>query len=292
MRNPFTAAMTKILKIVVKHHKFLKNHPLVLAKIMKEYDDLHNASRHHPNENWHDWNNLKYAVIDLEENPKITPEYANLVYDAWASTISGEEDLEEKHPLENKLNKTMDEIVTMCLDPNYRYNCLFPNRRKVLDYYLCCIGTGYGWSQDGFIGPQNGPSGSDMNQFVNYQTATIPEKILQEFTWLSNPDIIQGKDLMLQSQKAHFAKKQADRERLKLVEQELLKYDSQYAKEMNQEKNSPFYPLCEYSLLCNIPKNAHPSYLSAAKEVCLEIISSEQESSSNKKIAQKVLKIL
>lgn len=290
MSNPFVKAMEKILKLVVKHQSFLEKNPKVLAKMMQEYDDLHYASRHHPNEKLHDWNNLKYDVIDLED--QVGSQYASLVYDSWAATLFQYEDWEPKTALEKKKNKTMDEIVKMCLDLKYRYNSMYPSRKSVLDYYLCCIGTGLGWNKEGFIGPKEGPSGTDMNIFEDYDKEEIPEKILKSFTWLKDPDIELGRKTMWQDRKDHFKKKEQEREHFKNIEKALMSELPEF-KKLDEVKNTPYYPLSEdYSLICNIPKNVDPSFVKAAKEICNAILNNQEESMSNKKIAKKILKKL
>lgn len=54
--------------------------------------------------------------------------------------------------------------------------------------------------------------------------------------------------------------------------------------------NRPWYPICNYSAICNYPENVHPSYLEAFEEIALSIIDNPRERASSIKEAEKVLK--
>jgi hypothetical protein len=293
MSNPFTKAMTKILQLVVKHQNYLINNPPQLAKLMKEYDLLHYASRHHDNENLHDWENLKYAVIDLEE--VVSPFYASLVYDAWASIIRDEES--SGHPLEDKPNKTMDDYFKMCLDPKYRYHSLYPNRQFVLNHYLC----GYFlWNAQGYLKSRRdvGPCENDLEQFKGSQTCKLPANIQKSLTWLTNKEINLCKKRYHQAQVKHRQENDKLETSLKEIEKFLKKADPKkyQTDQLKKQKAIDEHPYSliskEYSAIYSIPDNAHPSFKAAAIEVCEGILTRPKEHKANKTIAKQILKRL
>lgn len=309
MANPFTSAMKKVLKIVIKEKDYLEKNPKVLAKLMAEYDDIHYASRFHKNEKMHDWDNPKYAVIDLEE--VTTKSYAHLIYDAWTANCDKEE-AEEGHELEYKPNKTMDEYVEMCTSPKYIYHSIFPNRKQVLNHFLCTIGTGIKWNKDGFLA-DTGPSGEDMTKYKGFSKIDFPEHIKVQCTWLENEEINLYRKV--RSDKDQERKRKEKEQMDKMLEQmnkvkEILKSkvldDSpeldkikKVSEELDRMENvfkvpddHPFYPICDYSPITHFPENAHISYLKAGKEICESILSNPKESASNKKQATNILKDL
>lgn len=61
--------------------------------------------------------------------------------------------------------------------------------------------------------------------------------------------------------------------------------------EEKKKADNTYYPLSkEYSNLCTMPKNAHPSYIAAGKKVAQHILNSSYETADNKKLAQDFLK--
>lgn len=285
MSNIFKKAMDDILELVVKHKSFLEKNPKQLALLMNDYDEIHYASRFHKNKDLHDWDNLKYAVIDLEE--VVSKKYANLVYDAWAANIEDEES--SGHELEYKPNKTMDDFINMCLDPKYKYKSIYPNRKSVLNHLLCVIGNGYDWNKKGFLTKSHGPSGTEMETFWGFKKEKIAENIEKECYWLKNKEINEYRKIYLKSKSKKD--KFPDLEKLEWI---LSKLDPKYAKKIEQEKKeqeaAPFYPLCDYSKIWTMPKNAHASYKEAAYEICTTILTDPKESKENKDMAKKIKK--
>lgn len=281
--------MDDILELVVKHKSFLEKNPKQLALLMKDYDEIHYASRCHEDESLHDWDNLKYSVIDLEE--VVSKKYAHLVYDAWCANIEDEES--SGHELEYKPNKTMDDYFAMCLDPEYRYKLIYPNRRAVLNHILCCIGNGYDWNKKGYITKSHGPSGTEMETFWNFKKEKLDSKITKECYWLKDKEIIKYRKIYLDKKQSWKKEKYIDLDKLDKI---LAKLDPEYAKkeqerkeqEKKEQETAPFYPLCDYSKIWTMPKNAHSSYKKAAKEICELILSNEKETKENKAMAKKI----
>lgn len=298
--SAFTTAMKKVLKIVLKEKTYLEQNPKVLAKLMAEYNEIHYASRFHEDERKHDWDNLKYPVIELES--QTTPEYAHLVYDAWCAGISREEydaEAEAKKTkkfkaMEAKINKTMDDHVAICTSKEYRYNSLYPDRRQVLSHYLCTIGNGIDWNKDGFL-TNMGPSGQDMMIYHNYREVEVPEKLLKQWTWLENEEIVKYRDKMNKVHKAAQAKRKKEEKAQDALMAKLKKMKdlAGIVKDFVIPADYPYYPMSEqYSNLCLIPDNAHESYKAAAIEVCEDILKNKKEEANNVKIATKMLKKL
>lgn len=288
----FTKAMASILELVLKEKSYLEKNPKALAKVMYEYDDIHYSSRLHKNENKHDWENPKYAVIDLEE--KTDKEYAALVYDAWCASLEDYSD-DNSHELESKPNKTMDEIVTMSMSPDYKYGSIYPDRRSVLNHYLCVIGTGIKWNKDGFLSDA-GPDGTDMVQFKGYQHEKLPESILSQCYWLADSDIVKYRELRNQKKLERIAKEKAEDEKMKTL-METLKKKVPGNKKLSDlfpsfsiPEDHPFYPISDnYSNICTMPANAHESYVEASKEICEKILSNPKEDEKNKAMARDLL---
>lgn len=273
--SKFTDAMTKILDIVVKEQQFLTQNPKQLAILMDEFQTIHIASRYHPNEELQDWDNPKDQVMDLEDT--VEESYAFLVYDAWFASVDRREI--SNHPIDRKSNKTVDDIVKMCLDKDYRYNSIFPDRKSVLDHYFCRCGTGLEWTEGGYLG-RIGPSGVDMSLFAYYWEEKVSPKLKIKMTWMKDSDIKLAKELKAASDKEH-AEKDAE------LQEILKKSKIKLAKSFENQPFSEIIP--EYSPICNIPHNAESSYVKAAIEICDLILNGEKELIANKKIAKNLL---
>ncbi len=280
--------MGRILSEVVERRDFFEQHPKALAYWMGWYDNIHYASRFDKDEKLHDWDNLKYDVIDLEET--VGEEYANLVYDAWGVNIREGEDSKrgKLHKLEGKINKTMDEWVKLSLDPAYRYNCIFPNRTAVLNYLLCVIGTGLDWNKEGFI-CNMGPSGTDLSVFHGYNSVgkrNLPKALVNLVeTWKQHKIISSGFRRFNDAKRKEQRKKKERDDAMDVLLATLPKTKS-------KPKSSPqieFYPMCEYSKLVSMPENAHESYKNACKEICEAIVNTSKDK-RNVKIAKKFIK--
>lgn len=311
VHNPYTTAMTRILKEAVAFREYFEKHPKALAYWMQWYSDLHYASRHDPNENLHDWVNLKYAIIDMEEDPSVGKKYANFIYDAWGASIHEEPDSKygKPHPLESKINKTVDEWVTLCLDPKYRYHSVYSDRLRVLDHLLCTNGTGLEWNRDGFICHRAiADEEGDMDIFLGYSINGIGRRQLPEPLkrliqgWRMHKVMFHGFKNMLAAkrrQKAEDRKLDRAHKTLQKELKALLKKQGKTYEDHVKEvfpgmkgNQARFYPMSEgYCRLLDMPKNAHPSYIVAGKEICEAILNDPIEASNrdNGKLARKFL---
>lgn len=154
-----------ILKIVIKNWKYFKSNPKHLAWAMMHYGLAHMATRRL----FDYWGNPKYPIQSLGEE-YLSSEDADLLYDAWAVTVSNDikfPDVNPKLPLHSKMNKTVEDWVNLLTDPRYEYQSLYTSAARVKDTLLCTIGTGRGWNSDGYIVDQ-GPSGVDETIFAGY----------------------------------------------------------------------------------------------------------------------------
>ncbi|MBI4441596.1 hypothetical protein HY639_05490 [Candidatus Woesearchaeota archaeon] len=231
---------------------------------------------------------------------------ANLLYDAWAVTVSNYDEFPDTNPqlpLEAKLDKTMDEWIQLSIDRLYRYHDLFQDAFSVKNYLLCVIGTGYGWNERGFIAPI-GPSGIDTTIFSGYtraednvlrqvkarirrlrdhplirdaaheylqKTQDYAQRIYNGEDWL---DVVRGKD--------------EEHERT-LKELKDLGIDITKRRAPKTPKRRTYYPLGEYSNIIRMPPNAHPSYVAAGMQIAQDIIQNPAERKESKKYARAFL---
>jgi len=284
MINPYTEAMAQILKEVVNRKGFFKKKPKALAYLMQWYSHLHYASRFDPNKELHDWENLKYAILDLDK--VVDSIYADFVYFAWGATIDYESKRSygKPHKLESKKNKTVQDWVKLCLDPKYRFHSLYPNRIKVIEKLLCHYGTGFTWNQEGFL---SDPDGEGI--FYGYETVGFKQlpKALKDLTvqWKRNTTIALGfKNWKIAIKQEQEEKKKADQ----ALEYLQKKYKIPVEKLVKAEET--VYPMSKYSPLTLMPTNAHPSYIKAGKEICELILSNPNESKENIRFAKKFMK--
>jgi hypothetical protein len=292
MKNPYTEAMTRILKEAVERRAFFEKHPQALAYWMQWYSDLHYASRHDPNPDLHDWENLKYAILDLSK--QVGDEYMDYIYSAWGATIDADSKREfgKPHRLEAKKNKTMGDWFAMCLDPKYRFNGIYSDRIRVIEHIMCCYGTGLAWNEDGFISDRDGEE-----LFHGYETRgrkQLPE-VLKRFVkaWRQHHVMLHGFKRWKAAIRRDRAEKIKAKRALKWVQKRherlLKKYKAKLDDKLVPAKPETFYPMSEYSPLTHMPANAHPSYVAAAKEICGLILVSPDETKENKQYASKFL---
>lgn len=316
--NQFRVACNRVLREAVKRQKFFEANPKLLAAWMHYYNDLHYSSRHAGND-YEVWENPKYPIIELED--KVGEHYGSLLYDAWGAAIHEDENrlYGKTLPLEEKMNKTVDDWVAIKLNPRYRFKSLYHTRYQVLSTILCSIGSGYTWNKDGFV-CDKGTAGTDATLYIGYekQWKNLPsplQKLIGE--WYADPIIKKGarkRWLSYQKQrkeKLELKKMSRDWRKLHPIDKE-----KEAARQAEWEKKKlpegmSFYPMCEYSPLVNMPRNAHSSYVKAAREICDLIMAAEfdpklarehwtkgsnsykhheQSLVSNKKIARKFLK--
>ena len=262
-----------------------------------------------------------------DENPKYkleicdvgTPEQYDLVYDAWGMHITIEEEIPlnfdnfknlilngktitELDKKMGKLNKTLDDWVEIKTDKNYRYKSLYPNRKSVVNQLLCTIGNGYGY-KNGFVFKE--ASGADMNMelYFNWENATFPKHIQEVVDFiLEDEEVKEILDFQHAEAILFYEKREKDKKD-SLVEALLKSGKTQNEAELfiedlfnkdfitpDANKYSPYYPICDYSIITMFDKNTEVSYIKAAIEVCKDILeNSSLERESNVKFANSFL---
>jgi hypothetical protein len=285
-----------ILNTIKKNQEYLtqpENLPQ-LAKLGYIYNTLWYAGRHASYEKVIEKNqnndNPKYKIEMC--NP-INDKIENYIYDAWGMHVSNGFgpswvtfkttvlDGKVLDGVEVKLlkpNKTFDEWVDIFTDENYNYNSMFPDRRRVLDYLLCTIGTGYGY-KDGFIFYESSGADQDSTDYGDWQNAKFRTDIQ-----LVVDKIMSDSDVKLVMEHITKAKEKYESDELaKEIESFGMPYKTwlktrEAAKLMghlevkSETRYSDYYPISNYSLITNFDENTHESYIKAGIEVCEDIV--------------------
>lgn len=201
-------AIDPILEYIRDNQEILtkKENLPVLAKLGYLYNTLFYAGRvayyytYNSLMDKYDGNDVTNLFYQCQDNPKYKIEMCepknedieNYIYDAWGIHVTNnqnypeveelkelvfnnenKEALDKFVTLEAKANKTLDEWVEYMTHDNYKYKSLFTDRKSVLDYLLCTIGTGYKMSKDGYIVHKAGGAGVDSNLYHNWENAEL-----------------------------------------------------------------------------------------------------------------------
>ena len=267
-------------------------------------------------------NNPKYELGDtIKYNSE---ENENLIYDAWGMHVSNDGnqmDFEEFSNLilngkplsvfeiqERKPKKIFEEWVAVMTDRRYRYHAMFPDRRRVADYLLCTIGTGYGYDKaNGVVIKEASGADQDQDAYGSWENAKfIPEieivvrqvlmfdmtKIAMdaESAYIKAIVAKRKQEEFDQQRVLHEALLPAINEKLAKEGKEPVTIDSEryrmvYEKYMelrmeeilgsrqkNENDTYDYYPICNYSIITMFDENTHPSYLKAGLEICEDIV--------------------
>src|SRR5690606_38348282 len=159
-------------------------------------------------------------------------------------------------------------------------------RKSVLINRLLDIGTGFGWSPDGFIDVNPGPMGTDMRIFWDFKETKLPQKITKHMDWLKNNTITDCRKRKTKNDIDHLKSRTKLRKDLESIKKLLNKNKKVVSV---KEKYIPVRIYKEHSAMCNVPLNAHKSYVMASLELCKDIINHKEETKENKKIAKSIL---
>ena len=288
--NPYTEAMKRILKEAVERKAFFEKHPKALAYWMSWYDRAHYASRHDADVNLHDWENPKYALIDLRDS---IGDYANFIYDAWCACHHEEETYKggKPHPLWSKVNKTADDWEKVF---RFKYTSLYPDRLSALDQLLCTIGNGLAWNQDGYICHRTvAQEMGDGDIFLGHSTVgrrQLPAPLKQLLKgWRMHKIMFHGFKKMKAAERRAVAEDKKLKSSLASLSKLLKKHGAPKKSKLDKYLAPPrttLYPMCkDYSLLCKMPEHAHKSYVEAGREVSTAILKNGAEPEENVKIA-------
>lgn len=274
---------------------------------------------------------------ECEDNPKYKIEMCNpisetiedLIYDAWGmhvddmdksydwdvfiTNVKGRQ-ATEVEALDAKHNKTIDDWVKLKTHPDYRFKSLFPNRKSILNYLFCVIGSSYAYS-NGYIIETASGADQDKSVYGFWPEAQFKGKIANKVNEIVNDPLVKQ---TLDATKNYIylkvtkKKEEEEREHKELFEQikkalderavtmdkdtesEFMEmYDLLTNKKENpkEEKYSQYYPICEYSPITKVNKTSEASTFNAAIEVCQEILlHKDKERAENVKFAEKFLK--
>lgn len=311
-----------ILKLIKKHQIFLtqKENLPQLAKLGYMYNTL-----------WYAGRSINETGLipkyDCEDNPKykiemcepINQDIDNYIYDAWGMHITrSDEELisfekfkstvldcnkeySEVELLELQPNKTMDDWIRLKSHPDYRYSkSLFSTRKRIVDYLLCTIGTGYGL-KNGYIIKKASGADQDITDYGQWENAKLDSKFIPTIEKiLEYPEVKLSIDtymeycldfllkrnvMFLMSSESETLEKKLETitdidTKLKIlsslkdvVNKKWQKWDDE--KENEPVKYSPYYPLSDYSIITQLDETCHPSYIKAAIEVCRDILANK-----------------
>jgi hypothetical protein len=206
-----------VLKTIKNNWSYLKDNPKHLAWCMMHFELIHNVGRRMGECN----NNPKYDLEWLEEWCGEDSEGGNLLYDSWAVTVSNgyefPDDARDSVPKADKLNKTMEDWVDICTHENYKYKSIYPDKKRVVDHYICTNGTGIKWNKDGYL-DFSGPCNTPNSIFYGYTMCEdeVPKKIREKILSLKNdPYIKDGVDEYMRKVEINWSGNEAEREIIK-----------------------------------------------------------------------------
>lgn len=240
-------------------------------------------------------------------------------YDEFVKLIFEGKELSDFQKKFRKENKTFDEWVEILTDSQYEYS--YKDRKRVADHLLCVIGNGYGLSEDGFVYEEASGADQDKGSYGMWENAEFKGDILKSVQELISNGILKEafnkaekhvKKLREEDEKRNarynlFKKLSkvidTDKEegtRNELQEDGMTKgeIDDLFLSVTNvfggsENKNRPYYPICNYSIIHKIMskgKKAHPSYMKECIDVCKDILyNKENEEKENIEFAERML---
>lgn len=269
---------------------------------------------------------------DCDDNPKYKIEMCNpkndniesLIYDAWGMHVSFEENivnwdsfinivngdiqLEDWELLEIKKNKTMNDWVKLFQNPSYPYNSMFKTEKRIYDYLLCTIGTGYEYDKEsGFIFKVASGADIDKARYGNWKQCKFSKDINDIIIPLLSNDYIKEtinatynhiKELQLKRKKEYDDEiEQQQIDLLKLVEeiknepkenndevnkilQQLLDYrdNKGHIQEPKIVEYQKYYPISKnYSIITMLDEKTDISILEVAYNIIMDILDNEKQ---------------
>lgn len=137
----------RIIKVVQTHIDELIKNPKHLAWCLLHYELMHLACRYEG----YDTDNPKYVFGESENWPSLNESQSNILYDAWAVTVSCDIPNDECGDCTPHINMTLDDWINLFQNPEYQYHNLHESREDIITYLLCCSGNGFKWTKDGYI---------------------------------------------------------------------------------------------------------------------------------------------
>lgn len=296
MAGPWIETLHKILNLVKEEQVYFEKNLSALAWVMWQWDRILYKSRLSDKAN-HAYDNNPKDMLYEEIEQKVSKAYSDLVYDAWSASIDrhyGEDTRQmARLPLELKLNKTMDEYLALCLNPQYEYNLIYPTKEHVYDHLLCVIGNGLDWNKDGFLA-RTGPAGTDTDLFGDFRFAhlsfdqDVKRKVNLVF---DNSELKQEmKKSIINLRRLRLKRKEEKAQAEKDLRDLMSDNGAQTFQPRPVAIKKYYYPIQGiWSAIKNMPTNVHPSYIKAAIEICEDILRLETETNENKQEAKNIL---
>jgi len=212
----FDGLYKKLLNLVENNIKYFVANPKEMAYVFWRYDRALTAARYLDQGS----DNPKYPIIDIEENAVSDGICEDgLIYDAWGYSVSNESypwddkdiiPIDYNDPfvlLQQKPQKTIEEWVELLTDKRFKYSSIYPDRRRVLDHLICCIGNGYGWDKEGYICESGASDGDNSVYFdcFNHKPQGEVGKQLDEI--LNDPNWVKMMDFVGASRDSFKARK-------------------------------------------------------------------------------------
>ena len=219
-----------------------------------------------------------------------TEEIEDLIYDAWGMHVSyenwswakfleivkGNKQYSEFEIKMLKSHKTFGDWVEILMSPDYQYNSLFPTKRRVANYLLCTYGTGFGF-KEGFIVKK-----ADLTRYGKWEVAEFrPDIQIVVDELVSNPKVKET----LQSTYEHV-KKRKDKEDEEKLKKDVAIFGMSYKdyvktakyKARETRRKYEYGTVCEYSIISQLDKGSHLSYIKAGLDICRDIIRDGEQS--------------
>ena len=303
--------INSILNIICKNIDYLtlpENLPQ-LAKLGYMYDKLWYAGRVA-----YGYDGIIRKSHQCENNPKYKLEYCDigteeqfdLIYDAWGMHSENRETNFEdfKNLILNgkvltqleidirKPNKTLDDWVTIKLNPNYKYKSLYPDRKSVLNNLLCTIGTEYSY-KDGYIYEEASGAGKDVSIYGHWENAIFDSKIQKIVDKILLDEDVEKVVNTQYNEHIKWKKDKKDKE-IKTytnmyetlfknndisLEDFLNKMFNDEITYKDNDSYKKYYPISEYSNIQKIDENSHISYIKGSVEICKDILEHKIEES-------------
>lgn len=291
-----------ILRLIKNNQEYLtkpENLPQ-LAKLGYIYNTLWYSGRHASYDGIIDKNqNEDNAKYKIEMCEPINDTIENYIYDAWGmhvsneygpswdefkTTVKGGIPLTELDKKILKPNKTFDEWVEILTNKNYRYSSLYPDRSSVASTLLCCIGTEYGY-KDGYVFKESGGADQDECDYGDWKNCTFRKDIQKKVDEIMTDDEVKTvMEYVTIKKQEHDDKKMAEEIRsFGMPYKQWLEKNKRFLSDFGADEieKREWYPICEYSIITKLNKKSHPSYITAALEICEDIVTNPPEIKKN-----------
>lgn len=250
----------------------------------------------------------------------ICEKYDNLIYDAWgmhiekqktapnwdtfSNIIFGHTEFSDFDLKYRKINKTFDEWVEVLTDVRCEYHSIYPNRRAVANHMLCIIGNGYKYKK-GYIVKTASGADVDIDLYGFWENAVFLPKIEHEIRNILSKDIVKQTistafEIISQNNQSENEYEEDVYEcalKLSLINENVMtseECECLSLKELQSvfrekiriqvEKQFKYYPIYKgHSIVTKLNKKSHPSYITAAIEICQDILNKKELYLENEK---------